>query len=77
MATEEADIARRQIEADIRKFNVFTGAQKPAANAVFMLVMGMTGAGNSSFVALCTGRQVTVGQTLHSCKWLRVGFVES
>lgn len=66
---EEAEVARRQIEEDARKLFAFTGAQKPADNAIFILVMGMTGAGKSSFVASCTEKQVTVGHTLHSCKY--------
>lgn len=65
----EIEDARLQIEEDVRKFSAFTGAKKPAANAIFILVMGMTGAGKSSFVASCTGKQVTVGHTLHSCEY--------
>lgn len=65
---EEAEVARRQLEEDARKFFAFTGVQKPAANAIFIPVMGMTGAGKSSFVASCTGKDVTVGHTLHSCR---------
>ena len=68
----EADVARHQIEEDVRKFFAFTGAQRPPDNAVFILVMGMTGAGKSSFVASCTERPVTVGHT-----FIRVGTVES
>lgn len=48
---EEAEFARRQVEEDARKFFAFTGVQKPAVNAIFIPVMGMTGAGKSSFVA--------------------------
>lgn len=70
IAMEEAEVARQQIEEEVRKFSAFTGAQKPAADAIFILVMGMTGAGKSSFVASCTGKQVTVGHTLHSCMYL-------
>lgn len=69
---EEAEVARRQIEEEARKFFAFTGVQKPAANAIFIPVMGMTGAGKSSFVASCTGREVTVGHTLRSCRCLSV-----
>ena len=65
---EEAEIARRQLEEDARKFFAFTGVQKPVVNAIFIAVMGMTGAGKSSFVASCTGKEVTVGHTLHSCR---------
>lgn len=68
MEMEEAEIARQQIEEDARKFFAFTGARKPEPDAIFILIMGMTGAGKSSFVASCTGRPVTVGHTLHSCK---------
>ena len=74
---EEAEVARRQIEEDAKKFFAFTGAQKPAANALFVLIMGMTGAGKSSFVASCTGKEVTVGHTLHSCRCLLYVFMVS
>lgn len=69
---EEAEIARRQIEEDARKFFAFTGVQKPAANAIFIPVMGMTGAGKSSFVTSCTEKETTVGHTLHSCRCSKV-----
>lgn len=72
---EEAEVARQQIEEDARKFFAFTGAQKPAANAIFILIMGITGAGKSNFVASCTGKQVTVGHKLHSCKYIRISYL--
>ncbi|KAL8420694.1 hypothetical protein RB594_003475 [Gaeumannomyces avenae] len=64
---EEAEIAREHIEEQAKGFLAFTGVQKPPPNAVFLLVMGMTGSGKSSFVASCTGRDVVVGHGLQSC----------
>lgn len=67
---KEADLARRQIEDYAGKFFAITGARKPAANAIFVLVMGMTGAGKSRFVSTCTGKELMVGHTLRSCECL-------
>ncbi|KAL5335573.1 P-loop containing nucleoside triphosphate hydrolase protein [Aspergillus crustosus] len=33
----------------------------------FILVMGKTGSGKSTFVARCTGKDATIGHGLHSC----------
>ncbi|KLU90969.1 hypothetical protein MAPG_09494 [Magnaporthiopsis poae ATCC 64411] len=64
---EEAEIAREHIEEQAKGFLAFTGVQRPPPNAVFLLVMGMTGSGKSSFVSSCTGRDVVVGHGLQSC----------
>jgi GTPase SAR1 family protein len=37
-------------------------------NAVFILVLGMTGSGKSTFIRHCTGRSVEIGHGLQSCK---------
>lgn len=71
---EEAEIAREHIEEQAEGFRAFTGVQKPPPNAVFLLVMGMTGSGKSSFVSSCTGRDVVVGHGLQSCESQNVGF---
>lgn len=65
---EEIEATRRQIEEDARKFCTFTGATQPPENAIFILVMGMTGAGKSSFISACTGQHVTIGHGLQSCE---------
>lgn len=48
---EEVEVARIEIEDNARKPFAFTGAHKPGANDIFILVMGMAGSGKSSFVA--------------------------
>lgn len=67
-AMKESEITRREAEENIQRFLTFTGATKPKPNALFILVMGMTGAGKSSFVAACTGQPATIGHGLESCK---------
>lgn len=64
---QDTDTVRQYIEEQAIKFRTFTGIQRPPPNAVFILVMGMTGSGKSSFVASCTGKRVTVGHGLQSC----------
>ncbi|TLD22138.1 hypothetical protein PspLS_08118 [Pyricularia sp. CBS 133598] len=64
---QDTDAVRQYIEEQAIKFRTFTGIQRPRPNDVFILVMGMTGSGKSSFVASCTGKVVTVGHGLQSC----------
>ncbi|KAI6597117.1 hypothetical protein MCOR12_005840 [Pyricularia oryzae] len=64
---QDTDTVRQYIEEQAIKFRTFTGIQRPPPNAAFILVMGMTGSGKSSFVASCTGKGVTVGHGLQSC----------
>ena len=35
---------------------------------VYIAVLGVTGAGKSSFIATCTGKSVKIGNNLESCK---------
>lgn len=44
-------------------------------NSVFILVMGTTGAGKSSFVSQCTGKEAKVGHDLVSCEYIHWIFV--
>lgn len=54
-------------QADL--FAAFTGVKKTVKpqDRIF-LVMGMTGSGKSTFINRCTGKDVTVGHSLYSCK---------
>ncbi|KAI6373105.1 hypothetical protein MCOR25_003504 [Pyricularia grisea] len=64
---QDTDAVSRYIEEQATRFRTFTGVQRPRPDAIFLLVMGMTGSGKSSFVASSTGREVTVGHGLQSC----------
>ncbi|KAI1365559.1 hypothetical protein F5Y08DRAFT_303503 [Xylaria arbuscula] len=56
------------LEIEAANFLTFVGAQRPKPDSVFLLVMGMTGSGKSSFIADCTGRDdVDIGHDLSSC----------
>ncbi|KAI0515095.1 P-loop containing nucleoside triphosphate hydrolase protein [Xylaria bambusicola] len=56
------------LEVEMANFLAFLGAQRPKPDSVFLLVMGVTGSGKSSFIADCTGRNdVCVGHDLASC----------
>jgi ABC-type Mn2+/Zn2+ transport system ATPase subunit len=35
---------------------------------VYIAVMGVTGAGKSTFIKECTGQEIEIGHTLESCK---------
>ena len=41
---------------------------QPRPADIFVAVMGMTGAGKSTFISLCTGEEVVVGHDLQACK---------
>ncbi|KAI0543512.1 hypothetical protein F4679DRAFT_568379 [Xylaria curta] len=56
------------LETEAANFLAFVGAQRPKPDSVFLLVMGMTGSGKSSFIADCTGRKdAQIGHDLASC----------
>ncbi|KAF5639626.1 GTP binding domain protein [Fusarium sp. NRRL 52700] len=47
-------------------FKAFLGLSQPKQGDKFFLVMGLTGAGKSTFVSNCTGHDVTIGHGLYS-----------
>ncbi|TDZ13520.1 hypothetical protein C8035_v004521 [Colletotrichum spinosum] len=67
---EAADIAREELEESARRFLTFTGAMKPSPNALFLLVMGMTGAGKSSFISAYTGKSATIFNLVWADAWM-------
>lgn len=67
---DDVEIAAAQLEEEAEGFMAFTGLRRPSRNDRFLLVVGMTGSGKSTFVSSCTRRQVTIGHGLQSCKWL-------
>ncbi|KAG9508369.1 hypothetical protein J7337_001933 [Fusarium musae] len=46
-------------------FKTFLGLSQPDPGDKFFLVMGLTGAGKSTFVSNCTGHAVTIGHGLY------------
>ncbi|KPM46150.1 hypothetical protein AK830_g255 [Neonectria ditissima] len=61
------DVAPEVLVRQAQNFSVFTGATKLRPADRIFLVMGLTGAGKSTFVGRCTGNDVVVGHGLHSC----------
>lgn len=49
-------------------FKAFLGLNQPEPGDRFFLVMGLTGAGKSTFISNCTGHNVVVGHGLYSCE---------
>lgn len=45
-----------------------TQFSQPATNGVFIAVMGVTGAGKSTFINHCTEKRVEIGHDLQACK---------
>ena len=46
----------------------FRSGNNPRATDVFIAVMGVTGAGKSTFISLCSEQKVKIGHGLKSCK---------
>ncbi|KAF4987292.1 hypothetical protein FDECE_15498 [Fusarium decemcellulare] len=61
----DIDLAAESLADKARCFSAFIGMARPDPNDRFFLVMGMTGSGKSTFVARCTGNEVTVGHGLN------------
>lgn len=51
-----------------QQFSAFIGVTKPDPRDIFILVIGRTGSGKSTFISRCTGKDAQVGHGLHSCK---------
>lgn len=49
-------------------FKTFLGLNQPEPGDNFLLVVGLTGAGKSTFVSNCTGHSVVIGHGLYSCE---------
>lgn len=54
--------------------NGFTNSQSDIEH-VYIAVMGVTGAGKSSLISLCTGKNVKIGHNLKSCGYTIIIFV--
>ncbi|KAL3451859.1 hypothetical protein BJX65DRAFT_303579 [Aspergillus insuetus] len=57
----------RVFEEQVSNILKFTGATRPESNAVFILVLGATGSGQTTFVSKCSGRTLEIGHDLLSC----------
>ncbi|KAL2825496.1 P-loop containing nucleoside triphosphate hydrolase protein [Aspergillus cavernicola] len=55
------------LQQQVQNLLAFAGASRSASDAIFIAVMGVTGAGKSTFVSQCTGHDVDVGHGLLSC----------
>ncbi|KAL2821544.1 hypothetical protein BJX63DRAFT_427540 [Aspergillus granulosus] len=57
----------RVFEQQVNNILKFTGATQPEPEAVFILVLGATGSGKTSFVSKCSGDALEIGHDLSSC----------
>jgi excinuclease UvrABC ATPase subunit len=66
-----------QVEADngcvpTGEMQNFRNGFAPRPSDVFIAVMGVTGAGKSTFISLCSGREVKIGHNLQGCNLLQL-----
>lgn len=54
----------------------FTSSQTEIKH-VYIVVMGATGAGKSSLISLCTGKNVKIGHNLEPCEYLYTVIISS
>jgi ABC-type lipoprotein export system ATPase subunit len=64
------NLSAKQLVDQAKRFSAITGLTKSSPEDRFFLVMGKTGSGKSTFIARCTGQNVTVGHGLYSCMCL-------
>ncbi|KAL3486917.1 hypothetical protein BJX62DRAFT_241498 [Aspergillus germanicus] len=55
------NLSAKQLVDQAERFSAITGLTKSSPEDRFFLVMGKTGSGKSTFIARCTGQNVTVG----------------
>lgn len=52
---------------DVLSSNFSRSSRENGIEDVYLAVMGVTGAGKSSFIKLCTNQNVVIGHNLKSC----------
>ncbi|KAI8719933.1 hypothetical protein NCS52_00775600 [Fusarium sp. LHS14.1] len=65
---DDTEVDAGTLADEFQRFSAFLGLTKPDPRNVFILVLGRTGSGKSTFISRCTGKDATVGHGLHSCK---------
>jgi ABC-type uncharacterized transport system ATPase component len=68
MKMENIENAAESLVNQAQRAQAFLGLTHPNSGDLFFLIMGMTGAGKSTFVSQCTGSSVTIGHGLSACK---------
>jgi len=51
----------------------FRDGYEPKPSDVFIAIMGVTGAGKSTFISKCTEKEVRIGHNLQACKTTLLG----
>ncbi len=69
---KDAAAVGERIEEQAKNFFAFLEAEKLPRDALFILVLGMTGSGKSTFISQCTGKRVTIEHDLIFCKCINV-----
>ena len=64
---DDLDAAADSFFDQAERLSAFTGLFSTNPNNRFILVMGMAGAGKSSFISKCSGKPIAVGYGLYSC----------
>lgn len=64
----DTELAAEILADQAQQFSAFMGVTKPEPSDIFVLVMGRTGSGKSTFISRCTGKPAVVVHGLNSCK---------
>ncbi|KAJ4205381.1 hypothetical protein NW759_014607 [Fusarium solani] len=64
---DDTEVDAGTLADKFQRFSVFLGLTKPEPRDVFILVLGRTGSGKSTFISRCTGKDATIGHGLNSC----------
>lgn len=65
---DEIEVDAGTLTDEFQRFSAFLGLTKPDPRDVFILVLGRTGSGKSTFISRCTGKDAIVSHGLNSCK---------
>ncbi|KAJ5746809.1 hypothetical protein N7520_011991 [Penicillium odoratum] len=60
-------MSEAQVNQQIANLLAFAGGKDTPSDAIFIAVMGVTGAGKSTLISQCTGQDVHIGHGLLSC----------
>lgn len=68
---ENTGVSTAEWEARGEQVLAFLGTRQLRMDDRFILVMGMTGSGKSTFISQYTNKDVSIGHGLYSCKFFQ------
>lgn len=67
---DDTEVDAEALADKAQRFLAFIGVTKPDPMDIFILVLGKTGSGKSTFISRCTGKDAAIGHGLNSCEAL-------